>query len=151
MNPDENQPIWPLPKFRFEVDFGNDLKNIAFQEVSGMDVESQIIEYRNSNSSLFSPQKMPGIKKYGNITMKRGLFVNDNSFWNWHQQISMNTIKRYTVVVNLLDESGHITMQWHLQNAWPVKITAADLKSDGNELAIDAIEVAHEGITMVAH
>ncbi|PVX44364.1 phage tail-like protein [Flavobacterium sp. 103] len=135
---------WPMPKFRFEVDFGTELAKVAFQEVTGMDVENQIIEYRKNDSPLFSVEKMPGIIKYGNITMKRGLFVNDNTFWNWHQQVVMNTIKRRTIVIKLLDENGNVTMQWTLNNAWPTKITSTDLKSDGNEVAIDMIEIAHE-------
>lgn len=139
---------WPMPKFRFEVDLGTQMKAVAFQEVSGMDVENQIIEYRKSNSKLFSTQKMPGITKYGNITMKRGVFVNDNTFWNWHKEISMNTVKRRTVLIKLLDEDGNVTMQWQLDNAWPTKITSTDLKSDGNEVAVDSIEIAHEQITI---
>jgi len=135
---------WPMPKFRFEVDLGPTITGVAFQEVSGMDVEHQIIEYRNSNSALFSVEKMPGIVKYGNVTMKRGVFVNDNTFWNWRSQIQMNTIARVTVVIKLLDENGDVTMQWQLLNAWPTKITSTDLKSDGNEVAIDTLEIAHE-------
>lgn len=139
---------WPMPKFRFEVDLGTELTKVAFQEVSGMDVENQIIEYRKSNSPLFSTVKMPGITKYGNVTMKRGIFVNDNSFWNWHAQVTMNTIKRRTVIIRLLDEKGETTMQWQLNNAWPTKITSADLKSDGNEVAVDTIELAHEQLVI---
>lgn len=135
---------WPLPKFRFEVDLGSNLRKISFQEVSGMDVETQIIEYRKSNSPLFSTEKMPRIQKYGNITMKKGVFANDNSFWDWQQEITMNTIKRRTVVIRLLDENGATTMQWTLMNAWPTKITSTDLKSDGNEVAVETIEIAHE-------
>jgi phage tail-like protein len=135
---------WPMPKFRFEVDLGTDLKGIAFQEVSGMDVENQVIEYRNKNSPLFSAEKMPGITKYGNVTMKRGVFVNDNSFWKWHEEITMNTVKRRTVIIRLLDENNAVTMQWTLNNAWPTKITSTDLKSDGNEVAVDTLEIAHE-------
>jgi len=137
-------PTWPMPKFRFEVDLGTQLKGVAFQEVSGMDVENQIIEYRKSNSKLFSTEKMPGIVKYGNVTMKRGVFVNDNTFWDWHNLISMNTIQRRTVLIKLLDENGTVTMQWQLNNAWPTKITSTDLKSDGNEVAVDTLEIAHE-------
>ncbi len=139
---------WPLPKFYFEVDLGSELKNVAFQEVSGMDVETQIIEYRASNSKLFSTEKMPGIKKYGNITMKRGIFVNDNSFWKWHEEIKMNTIKRRTVMIKLFDEEGEVTMQWQLNNAWPTKISSTDLKSDGNEVAVDTLEIAHEQLVI---
>ena len=140
--------IWPMPKFRFEVDLGGELNNVAFQEVSGMDVENQIIEYRKSNSSSFPTEEMPGLAKYGNITMKRGVFVNDNTFWDWHAQITMNTVKRRTVIIKLLDDQGKVTMQWELKNAWPTKITSTDLKSDGNEVAVDTIEIAHEQLVI---
>lgn len=139
---------WPMPKFRFEVDLGTELKGVAFQEVSGMDVENQVIEYRKSNSPLFSTEKMPGLVKYGNITMKRGIFVNDNIFWDWHAEIKMNLIKRRTVLIKLLDETGNVTMQWQLDNAWPTKISSTDLKSEGNEVAIDTLEIAHEQLTI---
>lgn len=139
---------WPMPKFRFEVDLGTELKGVAFQEVSGMDVENQIIEYRKNNDPIFSTENLPGIVKYGNVTMKRGVFVNDNAFWNWHSEISMNTIKRRTVLIKLLDENGAVTMQWQLNNAWPTKITSTDLKSDGNEVAIDTLELAYEQLTI---
>ena len=135
---------WPMPKFRFEVDLGTQLKGVAFQEVSGMDVENQVIEYRKSNSRLFSTEKMPGIVKYGNVTLKRGVFVNDNTFWNWHMEISMNTIPRRTVLIKLLDENGQVTMQWQLNNAWPTKILSTSLNSDANEVAVDTLVIAHE-------
>ncbi len=76
--------------------------------------------------------------------MKRGVFVNDNTFWNWRNQIAMNTIKRVTVIIRLLDESGNATMQWQLTNAWPTKITGNDLKSEGNEVAVESLEIAYE-------
>lgn len=140
--------VWPLPKFRFIVDWGDQETDIAFQEVSGLDTETQIIEYRHSNSPEFSTIKMPGIAKFGNVTMKRGVFVNDNSFWDWYDQIKMNTIKRQAVTIKLLDENGDPTMTWTLKNAWPTKISSTDLKSDGNEVAVDSIEIAHEGLTI---
>lgn len=140
--------VWPMPKFRFVVDWGTQQKNIAFQEVSGLEAETQIIEYRASNSVEFSTIKMPGIAKYGNVTMKRGIFVKDNSFWKWYDQIKMNTIKRQAVTIKLLDENGDPTMVWTLKNAWPTKISGTDLKSDGNEVAVDTIEIAHEGLTI---
>lgn len=139
--------IWPLPTFRFQVTWG-DQKDIPFQEVSGLDSETQIIEYRHSNTQAFSTIKMPGIKKFGNVTMKKGVFTKDNKFWDWYAQITMNTIKRITVIVQLLDEKGAPTMTWTLLNAWPTKISSPTLKSDGNEVAIQTIEIAHEGLTI---
>jgi phage tail-like protein len=138
--------VWPLPKFYFQVKLGD--KEVPFQEVSGLDIEAQIIEYRHGNSKAFSTIKMPGIKKTGNVTLKKGVFVKDNGFWDWFNKIKMNTIERQTVVISLLDEAGAPTMVWTLNNAWPTKITGTDMKSDGNEVAVETIEIAHEGLTI---
>lgn len=140
--------IWPVPKFYFKVHLGSQDSSVSFQEVSGLDTETQPIEYRHGDSKQFSTIKMPGIAKFGNITMKKGIFVNDNNFWKWYDAIKMNTIKRETVVIQLLDESGSPTMTWTLANAWPTKISSTDLKSDGNEVAIETLVLAHEGLTI---
>ncbi|HUB90428.1 MAG TPA: phage tail protein [Dyella sp.] len=138
--------VWPMPKFYFQVKW--DTAVMSFEEVSGLDVEAQPIEYRHGDSAAFAPIKMPGLKKYGNITMKKGVFKGDNKFWDWFNQIKMNTIKRVPVTISLLDESGKPTMVWTLAAAWPTKITGTDLKAQGNEVAIETIEVAHEGLTI---
>lgn len=142
----QENAIWPMPKFYFSVTWGSD--TIQFSEVSGLDVEAQIIEYRHGDSAVHSPIKMPGLKKVGNVTMKRGVFVGDNTFYNWFSQIKLNTIEkgRETITIKLLNEKGKPTMTWQLNNAWPTKITSTDLKSDGNEAAIDTIEIAYETI-----
>jgi phage tail-like protein len=138
--------VWPLPKFYFSVVI--DGEECPFQEVSGLETETQTIEYRHENSKIFSAIKMPGIAKYGNVTLKKGSFTKNNSFWSWYSQIKMNAIKRATIVINLLDEKGNATMTWTLQNAWPTKITGVEIKSDGNEVSVDSIEIAHEGISI---
>ncbi|MBO9689434.1 phage tail protein [Roseateles chitosanitabidus] len=138
--------VWPLPKFHFQVKW--DSAVLSFEEVSGLDVEAQPIEYRHGDSPVFSPIKMPGLKKYGNVTMKKGVFKSDNKFWEWFNTIKMNTIKRLPVTISLLDEEGKPTMVWTLTNAWPTKITGTDLKAEGNEVAVETIEIAHEGLTI---
>jgi phage tail-like protein len=135
---------WPMPKFQFQVKW--DSQVMSFQEVSGLDIEAQPIEYRAGDSKEYSTVKMPGIKKFGNVTMKKGIFKSDNNFWQWFEQIKMNTIKRIPVTISLLDEEGSATMVWTLNSAWPTKITGTDLKSDGNEVAVESIEIAHEGL-----
>ena len=92
--------------------------------------------------------KMPGIKKYTDVTMKKGVFKSDNKFWDWFNEIKMNTVKRKPVTISLLDEAGSPTMVWTLKNAWPTKITGTDLKSQGNEVAVETIVIAHEGLTI---
>ena len=144
----ENGNVWPLPKFYFTVDFGAIIKNVPFQEVSGLEQETQIIEYRASNSPLFSTIKMPGLAKFENVTLKKGIFAKDDHFFNWFNTIKINTIQRTTVTIKLLDEEGNPAMTWTLTNAWPTKITATDMTSDGNEVAVETIEIAHEGLVV---
>jgi phage tail-like protein len=137
---------WPLPRFHFEVKW--DTQVMSFQEVSGLDIQSEEIRYRSGSSPRFAVMKMPGIKTFGNVTMKKGVFKGDNKFWDWLNQIKMNTIARVPVTISLLDEEGAPTMVWTLRNAWPTKISATDLKAEGNEVAIESIEVVHEGLTI---
>lgn len=144
----QSASVWPITKFYFTVDFGGGMKNASFQEVSGLDLEAQVVEYRHGDSPVFSTIKMPGIVKSSNVTFKKGVFVKDNQFYDWFSQIKMNTIKRVAVTIKLLDEGGNPTMTWTLKNAWPTKITGTDLKSDGNEVAVETIEVAHEGLVI---
>lgn len=144
----QSTTVWPLPKFHFEVKWDDAV--MSFQEVSGLDIEAQPIEYRSGDNPVFSTIKMPGIVKSGNVTMKKGIYKSDNKFWDWYNEIKMNTIKRKAVTISLLDEAGAPTMVWTLANAWPTKITGTDLKSDGNEVAVESIEIAHEGLTIAS-
>ena len=91
---------------------------------------------------------MPGIQKFSDVTMKKGVFKDDNKFFDWFKEIKMNTVKRIPVTISLLDEEGNPTMVWTLTNAWPTKITSTDLKSTGNEVAVETIVIAHEGLTI---
>jgi phage tail-like protein len=141
--------IWPLPKFFFTVTLGDDA-TVSFQEVDGLDSETQVIEYRHGNSRVFYPIKMPGLGKVGNVTMRKGIFVNDDKFWTWYNDIKLNTIARRTVTISLLDEDSAPRMTWTLQNAWPTKITGTDLKSEGNEVAVESVEIAYETLVVAA-
>ena len=140
--------MWPIPKFYFTVDLGDTGGGaIPVQEVSGLEIESEIIEYRAGNDARFTMAKMPGLVKSGNVTLKKAKFKDDVQFWDWYSKIKMNTIARTTVTISLLDETAAPLMTWVLTNAWPNKITDTDLKGDGNEVTIETIEIVHEGIT----
>ena len=142
----QHATLWPMPKFHFEVKWGNDV--MSFQEVTNLDAQSDEIKYRAGDSKIFSVVKMPGLIKYSNVTMKKGIFKGDNKFWAWFSQIKQNTIKRIDITISLLDETNAPTMVWTLKNAWPTKISGYELKADGNDVAIESIEIVHEGMTI---
>ncbi|HEX5171686.1 MAG TPA: phage tail protein [Cyclobacteriaceae bacterium] len=137
---------YPIPKFHFQVEWGG--SKIGFTEVSGLDITTEVIEYRDGASPEYSKVKMPGQRKFSNITMKRGTFKGDNEFYNWFNTVSLNQIERRDLTVSLLNESHEPVVVWKIKNAWPTKITPTDLKADGNEVAIESLELAHEGLTI---
>lgn len=137
---------YPKPVFHFSVEWGGE--KVSFSEVSGLNIESQVIEYRDGANKEFTPQKMPGLQKFGNITLKRGIFDGDNQFYEWLNTTSMNTVQRRDLIINLLDEEHEPVVTWKVKNAFPVKIEGPGLKATGNEVAIESLEIAHEGLTI---
>ena len=137
---------YPIPKFHFRVEWGG--TRIGFTEVTGLEVSTDVIEYRDGASPDYSKIKMPGMQKFGNITMKRGTFAHDNEYYNWWNTHALNTIQRRDITISLLNESHEPVVVWKVKNAWPVKVQSTDLKGDGNEVAIETIEIAHEGLTI---
>lgn len=137
---------YPLVKFHFQVDWGG--TKIGFTEVSGLDVESEVVEYREGASREYSKVKMPGMQKYSNITLKRGTFKSDNEYFKWWNTVKLNTIERRDVTIALLNEDHEPVVVWKVKNAWPSKIQSTDLKADGNEVAIESMELVHEGLTI---
>jgi len=138
--------VWPLPTFHFQVKWDGHL--MEFQEISGLSNEAAPIQYRAGNSSTFSTVKMPGLRKVGNVTLKKGVTKNSAALIDWLQQIKMNAAKRSVVTISLLDQSGGPTMVWTLNSAWPTKFSGVDLKSTANDVAIETIELAYEGISL---
>ncbi|MEZ4686152.1 MAG: phage tail protein [Bacteroidia bacterium] len=137
---------YPLPKFHFQVEWGG--TKIGFTEVTGLEVETQVIEYRDGASPEYHKTKMPGMQQYGNITLKRGIFATDNEFFDWWNTVKLNTIERRDITISLLNESHEPVVVWKVKNAWPSKVTSTDLSADGNEVAIETLELVHEGLTM---
>ena len=135
---------YPLPVFHFMVDWGG--TSVGFSEVSGLTSEYELIEYRDGSSPEFTKIKMPGLKKYSNITMKRGIIPADNEFFDWLNSTQMNNPERRDLTIKLLNEAHEPVMVWNVKNAFPLKVEGPSLKSDGNEVAIESIELAHEGV-----
>jgi phage tail-like protein len=137
---------YPLVKFHFQVEWGG--TKIGFTEVSGLDVETEVVEYRHGASPEYSKTKMPGMQKFSNITLKRGTFATDNEYYVWWNSVKLNTIERRDITISLLNEEHEPVVTWKVKNAWPAKVQSTDLKADGNEVAIETMELVHEGLTI---
>ena len=138
---------YPLPKFSFRVQWGGD--RIGFTEVTGLDMQTEVIEYREGSSKEYHKVKMPGMQKFSNLTFKRGTMKNDSDFYKWINATTLTVADRRDIVISLLDETHAPVMTWKAKNSFPVKVQASDLKSDGNEVAIETLELAHEGLNIL--
>ena len=138
--------VYPLPAFHFTVEWGG--TRVGFTEVSGLTQENQAIEYRDGSFLEYSAIKMPGLRKFNNITLKRGIVAADNDFFNWLSTVRLNKVERRDLVISLLNENHEPVMVWRVQNAFPVKVEGPALKATGNEVAIESIEIAHEGLEL---
>jgi phage tail-like protein len=137
---------YPLPGFHFSVDLGGVIMNCS--EVSGLDMELEEISYRDGAEQTFGTQKMSGLRKGSDVEIKKGIFADDKDYYEWFNEVAMNTPVRKDVTISLLDEEHTPVMTWKLINAWPKKISGPSLKSDGNDVAIESMTIVHEGITV---
>jgi phage tail-like protein len=141
---------YPIPVFHFSVSL-NGGTAIGFSEVSGLSQEVQAIEYRDGLMSYTTlPLKRPGLKKASNITLKKGIVMQDDSFYNWLNNNGNPGVDRQTLTITLLNDENTPVFVWTISEAWPVKIDGPGLKATGNEIAIESIELVHEGITVAA-
>ena len=113
-------------------------------------METQVIEYRDGLSPQYSSIKMSGIPKFSNITLKRGIIAHDSDFFKWINATALNKPERRDIVISLLNEEHTPVMTWKVKNAFPVKLEGPGLKATGNEVAIESIELAHEGLMIEA-
>jgi phage tail-like protein len=138
----------PYSNFNFIVIAG-DTEIAAFSEVSGLDSENTPIEYREGADSINSPRKLPGIEKYTNVVLKRGI-TGSTALWDWRKEVR-DGVGAYppsrTVTIKLLNETGDRNkpaMTWTLRNAWPTKITGPTLNAKGNDFAVEQLDLVHE-------
>jgi len=130
----------PLLKFNFLVEWGG--ASVAFTEVTGL-------EYRTGDSTVAYKTKMPGMLSFGNITLKRGTIGIDSDFYTWFNSSLFNKAEPRTLTIKLLNEELNPIMTWRAMNCFVIKYTPSELKSDANEVAVEAIEIATEYLSLM--
>ena len=146
-----NPNIYPVTKFHFSVDCGGEC--VSFQEVTGLEMTRETVEYRGGNDTGFVKQCIPGMKSFGELTLKRGTFAGDNDFFTWWNG-DTNTEKdglpeRRTLTINMKN-TKKVVMTWTVSQAFPIKVTSTDLNAESNEIAIETLVLKHEGIVVSA-
>jgi phage tail-like protein len=142
---------FPVPKFHFKVTMGR-AGEIAFQEVTGLDMENDSMEYRSGDDPEFVTLKRAGMIKTGTVSLKKGIFTGDKAIWEEYKTIfdkkyySQDDTSSDHLIIDLLDESGSPVVTWEVLKAVPIKFSNGDLKSEENAIAIEQIDFVHSGI-----
>ncbi|MBO4332503.1 MAG: phage tail protein [Paludibacteraceae bacterium] len=140
---------YPLTGFHFTVEWkGEKEESVSFSEVSGLSVSTTAIEYREGASIDYTTYKLPGLKKYNNVTLKRGTMATDNGFFDWFNTINSDKFERRTITISLLDETHKPVVTWKLFNAFPVKYDPGALSASKGEVLIESVELAYESFTV---
>ena len=135
----------PYGNYNFLVEIDGVVR-AAFHEVSGLDSSIDVIEHREGGENL-TTRKYPGQVKFSNLTLKWGL-ADDRELYDWHQQWATSdpAARRKNGSVVLLDRQGQEKLRWNFFNGWPSKWTGASFSAEASDIAIETLEIAHEGL-----
>lgn len=139
----------PLRNFRFLVEIDG-ISQGSFSEATIPDISQDPIEYREGNEPP-TMRKIPGLVKYGNVTLKWGI-TDSMDLYNWRKLVEQGKTKdaRKNMAIILLDEEGNPSARWEFSQAWPSKYDAPDLNAKGTDIAIETLEIVHEGFKRVS-
>ncbi len=135
----------PYSAFNFLVEIDN-VTVAGFSEAGGLNTESDIIEYRNGDEDI-TVRKLPGMKKYTNITLKRG-YTASKELWDWRKKVIDGRTERQSGSVVLLNEAREEALRWNFREGWPVKWEGPALNAKNSEVAIENLELAVEDIEL---
>lgn len=136
----------PIRNFRYKVSVGG--AEAGFNEVSGFEISVDSVEYREGDDPT-TPYKLSGLTKYSNITLKHGV-TDSMDLYNWMKDCVEGKIERKVVTIIALSETGSPLATWEITEAWPVKYTAPSFNATGSEVAIESLEIVHEGLKRTA-
>ena len=128
--------------FRLEVD---GLTIAAFSEASGLIAEGDPVDYREGADMVNSVRKLAGLRKYQNIVLKRG-YTQNKELWAWYRNIANGDPDRRNGAIVLMDEAHKDVLRWNFRNAWPNKVEGPSFNATGNEVAMESVELVHEGV-----
>jgi phage tail-like protein len=135
----------PHGNYNFLVELDG-ITRAAFQECSGFDSTIDVIEHREGGENT-TLRKLPGMTKYSNISLKWGM-TDDRELYDWHRSVVLGDIERKNGSIVMLDRKGEEVARWNFFRAWPTKWDGPDLNAEGNDVAVEMLELAHEGVEL---
>ncbi len=139
--PAERKDPYSAYNFKIEID---GITRAGFQECSGLDSSQDPTDYREGDEGL-TTRKLPGLVKYSNISLKRGI-TDDTDLWNWRKKVMDGGVERKNGSIVLLDDKGEEKLRWNFREGWPCKWDGPSLNSTGTDVAVETLEIAHEGL-----
>lgn len=136
----------PYTQFNYLIEIDG-LSVAGFSEVSGLTTEQDVIEYREGSDTQ-TVHKIPGLRKYSNITLKRG-FTQNKELWDWRKTTIDGLTERKSGAIILQDEAQEEALRWEFQEAWVAKWEGPTLNATANEAAIESLEIAVEDLRLV--
>ncbi len=135
----------PFQNNRFLVEIDG-ITQAGFREVTIPDSSQDPVDYREGNEPI-TVRKLPGLIKYGNVSLKSGI-TDSLDLYNWRKQVEDGKINeaRKNMAIVSLDNEGNPATRWEFTSAWPTKYDAPDLNATASEIAIETLEIAHEGM-----
>lgn len=137
----------PYAGFNFLVEIDG-ITLAAFSECSGLSTDTDPIEYRNGSEDI-TVRKLPGLKKFANLSLKRGMTM-DLELWNWRKTVLDGATLRKSGSIVLLDEARTPALRWNFREGWPTKWEGPSMNATGNEVAVETLEIVHEGLELEA-
>ena len=136
----------PYLSYNFLVEIDG-ITRASFQQVSGIDSKIDVVEYREGGQNT-TPHKLPGQTKYSNVTLRWGI-TDDMELYDWHKDAVRGTIERKNGSIVQLGRDGAEVARWNFVQAWPASYTGPELNAEGTDVAIETLELAHEGMERV--
>lgn len=134
----------PFRGFNFRIEIDN-LNAGSFSECSGLSSEGNAVEYREGSDIPLTVRKLVALRTYMNITLKRG-YTQNTELWDWYRNIVNGVPDRRNGTIILMDEQRNDVMRWNFENGWINKIEGPTFNATGNEVAIESVEIVHEGL-----
>lgn len=137
----------PYQQFNFLVEIDGVARG-GFTEVSGLTTDTDAIDYREGADLTLNVRKLPGLRKYTNIVLKRG-YTKDKALWEWRKKIINGQTERRSADIILFDEARTEVLRWRVREAWISKWESGPFNAKTNDVAVESIELAHEGLERV--